>query len=658
MNSSFYCSSIKDLVEQSPETILGHLTKQNPFSLEALQRNAWLTQISILRRELQGLASGWVAFEFAIPRMGKRADNIVLLGGVIFVLEFKVGTEQFDNAALDQVVDYALDLKNFHGGSYGRPIVPIVVATGAPDTVHSLIWADDTVAQPVLSNGVGLGALIEDISDQATIGSEIDVQAWLSSGYKPTPTIIEAAQALYQGHKVGEITRSDAGAINLSQTAECIAQVIEDAKSNRHKAICFVTGVPGAGKTLAGLNLVTQRTSAHEDEHAVFLSGNGPLVDVLREALARDEHAQSKLTGSPIRKADAARKVKSFIQNIMHFRDDSLTSADAPIERVAVFDEAQRAWDRDHLANFMSRKKGLAEFDMSEPAFLVSVMDRHEDWCVVVCLIGGGQEINAGEAGLTEWFSALRARFTHWKVFTSRQLAHRDYHWGQDLPAMLSKLDVTIYEHLHLGVSIRSFRAEKLSEFVGAVVAGEVVVARALYEQIKATYPIKLTRDLAAARAWLREQARGSERVGLVASSGASRLKPLGLNVHEKIDATHWFLNGKDDVRSSHYLEVPATEFDIQGLELDWVGICWDADFRSVQGRWAFHRFTGTKWQNVNDNNRKVYLTNAYRVLLTRARQGMVIYIPEGALDDMTRPANFYDGTAEFLSKCGPSFLG
>ena len=188
--------------------------------------------------------------------------------------------------------------------------------------------------------------------------------------------------------------------------------------------------------------------------------------------------------------------------------------------------------------------------------------------------------------------------------------------------------------------------------------AGEVVVARALYEQIKATYPIKLTRDLAAARAWLREQARGSERVGLVASSGASRLKPLGLNVHEKIDATHWFLNGKDDVRSSHYLEVPATEFDIQGLELDWVGICWDADFRSVQGRWAFHRFTGTKWQNVNDNNRKVYLTNAYRVLLTRARQGMVIYIPEGALDDMTRPANFYDGTAEFLSKCGPSFLG
>lgn len=657
MNSSYYSSSIKGLVDQSPETILGHLAKQNSFALEALQRNAWLAQISILQRELSGLASGWVAFEFAIPRMGKRADNIVLVGGVIFVLEFKVGTEQFDNAALDQVVDYALDLKNFHSGSHDRPIVPIVVATGAPDTAYSLIWADDKVAKPVLSNGVGLGKIIQDVSDQATIGAGIDILAWLGSGYKPTPTIIEAAQALYQGHKVGEITRSDAGAINLSQTAECIAQVIEDAKSNRQKAICFVTGVPGAGKTLAGLNLVTQRASAHEDEHAVFLSGNGPLVDVLREALARDEHAQSKLTGSTIRKTDAARKVKSFIQNIMHFRDDSLASETAPTERVAVFDEAQRAWDRDHLANFMSRKKGLADFDMSEPAFLVGVMDRHKDWCVVVCLIGGGQEINAGEAGLTEWFSALQTRFTDWKVFTSRQLAHRDYHWGQDLPAMLSKLDVTVYEHLHLAVSIRSFRAEKLSEFVGAVVAGEVDVARALYEQIKTTYPIRLTRDLAAARAWLRDHARGSERVGLVASSGASRLKPLGLNVHEKIDATHWFLNGKDDVRSSHYLEDPATEFDIQGLELDWVGVCWDADFRSINGKWAFHRFTGTKWQNVNDDNRKVYLTNAYRVLLTRARQGMVIYIPEGAPDDMTRPANFYDGTAEFLSKCGPSFL-
>ena len=281
-------------------------------------------------------------------------------------------------------------------------------------------------------------------------------------------------------------------------------------------------------------------------------------------------------------KSDAARKVNSFVQNIMHFRDNSLVNPDAPIERVAVFDEAQRAWDGKHLANFMTRKKGRTDFEMSEPEFLISVMDRHQDWCTVICLIGGGQEINAGEAGLTEWFSALQRRFSELEGLYVRTARPSRLSLGARSFGNVEKLDVTICA-LHLSVSVRSFRAEKLSDFVGAVVAGEVEAARALYDQIKATYPIKLTRDLAAARAWLREQARGSERVGLVASSGASRLKPLGINVHEKIDATHWFLNGKDDVRSSHYLEDPATEFDIQGLELDWVGVCWDADFRSVK---------------------------------------------------------------------------
>jgi schlafen family protein len=284
-------------------------------------------------------------------------------------------------------------------------------------------------------------------------------------------------------------------------------------------------------------------------------------------------------------------------------------------------------------------------------------MDRHDDWCTIICLVGGGQEINAGEAGLTEWFSALKRSFRTWKVYTSEQLIHRDYHWGQDLPALLDGLDSQTLPALHLAVSVRSFRAEKLSEFVGALVVGEAKEANGIHQAIKAAYPIVLTRDLGEARRWLRERARGSERIGLVASSGASRLKPEGINVHEKIDATTWFLNGRDDVRSSFYMEDPATEFDIQGLELDWVGVCWDADFRSIDGRWQFYRFSGTRWQNVNDDSRKVYLTNAYRVLLTRARQGMVIYIPRGDSIDATRPPAFYDGTAAFLSECGLSFL-
>lgn len=652
MQSAYYSADIVKFLSENPHAISGQLAERSQ-NVDGLQINAWVGQIEILQRELSDFDAGWIAFEFAIPRMGKRADNVIIYGGCVFVLEFKVGAEQFDRAAKDQVVDYALDLKNFHAGSHDRHIVPVILATKAATVENQIVWSADDVAEPVLSSGPGLGALIRTIAKPITLPGNIDPRSWANSGYKPTPTIIEAAQALYRGHRVSEITRSDASAINLSQTASCIADIIENAKANSHKAICFVTGVPGAGKTLAGLNLVTQRAEAHKDENAVFLSGNGPLVDVLREALARDERDQSKGKEEPISKADAARKVKGFIQNIMHFRDESLRTPAAPPERVAVFDEAQRAWDQSHLANFMSRKKGLADFTMSEPEFLISVMDRHKDWCTVICLIGGGQEINAGEAGLTEWFDALKTHFPRWKVFTSKQLKHSDYHWGKDLHAMLSGLDVKVYDHLHLSVSVRSFRAEKLSEFVGAVVSGNAAAARILYDQIKGVYPIRITRDLQTARKWLRSRARGTERIGLVASSGGSRLKPHGINVHDKIKATHWFLNGKDDVRSSFYLEDPATEFDIQGLELDWVGVCWDADLRAKDGRWTFHRFKGTKWQNVSKDNSKIYLTNAYRVLLTRSRQGLVIYVPLGDADDATRPAKFYDGTAEFLASCG-----
>src|SRR5262249_33682124 len=388
--------------------------------------------------------------------------------------------------------------------------------TLADEVRFHLTWGSDGVAGPIESNGNNLREIIARVVTQTPGQIDIDGDRWSRSGYKPTPTIIEAAQALYQGHRGEDITRSAAGAKNLSETAACLAEIIEDAKAHRRKAICFVTGVPGAGKTLAGLNLVTHRTKAHEEEHAVFLSGNGPLVDVLREALARDEQAQAKELGHSTTKADAARKVKSFIQNIHHFRDANLRSEKAPIERVAVFDEAQRAWDKDKAANFMTQRKGVANFDQSEPEFLISVMDRHTDWCTIVCLIGGGQEINVGEAGLTEWFAALKTRFPHWNVYTSPQLTHRDYHWGQDPPAKLTGLQYQTLQDLRLAVSVRSFRAERLSEFVGALIDGEFDTARSLYSSIKDTYPISFTRDLAQAKAWFSSRARGSERFGLV----------------------------------------------------------------------------------------------------------------------------------------------
>lgn len=607
----------------------------------------------LLQKGLAAVPDAWLAFEFAIPRMGKRADAIVVLSGIVFVLEFKVRAEAFTGAAIEQVTDYALDLKNFHSASHSRIIIPVVIATDAPSKPIQLnLWPDD-VAEPILSNGLGLDQLLLATVRRFPSQPPLDPQDWMASGYKPTPTIIEAAQALYRSHRVDEITRSDAGAKNLSVTTARISAIVEEVKANNHKAVCFVTGVPGAGKTLAGLNLVTQRANTDTEEHAVFLSGNGPLVDVLREALARDEKKRAAESGPPITMVEARRKVRSFIQNIHHFRDANLRATDAPVEHLVVFDEAQRAWNLDKITKSMREKHGIAEFGQSEPEFLLNVMNRHADWCLVVCLVGGGQEINDGEAGLSEWFIALSKHFRGWKVYTSDQLAKPEYHWGQNLRAKLEGLVYSVEPDLHLAVSVRSFRAEKLSQFVNELIAGEASAASQTYESIRASYPIVLTRSLTVARSWLRSRARGSERYGLVASSGALRLKPEGIHVKADVDAPNWFLNARSDVRSSYYLEDPATEFDIQGLELDWIGMCWDADFRRVGDRWSFHDFLGAGWRNVHDTRRQTYLANAYRVLLTRARQGMVIYVPKGDEADQTRPPQFYDGIASYLKACG-----
>lgn len=652
LQHAHYSAPIRTFLHHSPQTVLGHLAEHHPHDLDPLTRNSWLAEIGLLQRELASLSEGWVAFEFAIPRMGRRADAIVLFKGVIFVLEFKIGATDFDPGAVDQAIDYCLDLKNFHEGSHIRPLVPVVVATKAVSRPGQLPFWPDDVSKPILTNGIGLANAMLMEAARFSPRTDIDAATWMASGYKPTPTIIEAAQALYNNHHVQEITRSDADRKNLAQTTDRLSEIIANAKRNGQKIICFVTGVPGAGKTLAGLNLAV-RYANREGERAVFLSGNDPLVEVLREALARDQARRLRAAGQKVRAEECRRKVKSFIQNIHHFRDANLATQAPPFESIAVFDEAQRAWNAKQLSGFMARKKGLADFNQSEPSFLIDIFARHKQWCAIVCLVGGGQEINAGEAGLPEWFSAIATKHRDWKVYVSNRLESEEYHRGRNLPLFLRGVDYDIEPNLHLAVSIRSFRAEKLSAFVNAVLSGDVPAARDLHRDIKDVYPLLLTRDLTVAKAWLRERARGSERFGLVAYSGASRLKPDGVNVHEKIDAPTWFLNGKSDVRSSYYLEDPATEFDIQGLELDWVGVCWEANFRRLGNRWSHHHFRGTEWQVVRDSVRQAYLANAYRVLLTRGRQGMVIYVPPGDAADPTRPPEFYDGIADYLSQCG-----
>ena len=648
LHIAYYEADLASFCKANENEILGELAAKHNFALENQQRYAWQQQITILQATLIGFPIGRIYFEFAIPRMGKRADVVILVGGIVFVIEFKVGSTTFDHAALEQVHDYALDLKNFHKGSHNAKILPVLIATNAASQpLPTYSWAGDRVAKPVCAAPSGLADIIDSVLAQTQL-PPLDHAKWSRSGYQPTPTIVEAAQALYRNHDVSEIARSGADAENLGRTTDRISALIESAKTSNRKAICFVTGVPGAGKTLAGLNIATTRAVDHADEHAVFLSGNGPLVDVLREALARDQ-----ATRENVPKKDAARKVSGFVQNIHHFRDEALRDSKAPDERVVVFDEAQRAWNRDQATKFMQQKRGYAGFDMSEPAFLVGVMDRHESWCVIVCLIGGGQEINTGEGGLAEWINVMGQQFPHWDVHVSSRLDDPDYIWDHDTSEALKRVVATKDESLHLGVSMRSFRAESLSEFVGHVIDNRPNDARLAYERIADRYPIRLTRDLSAARQWLRDKARGSERFGLVASSGANRLRPEGIFMKSQIDAPVWFLNERADVRSSYYLEEVASEFDIQGLELDWAGVCWDADYRYEAGAWKHYSFRGTKWQRSNGTEKQLFLKNAYRVILTRARQGMVIFVPHGSPADPTRPCAYYDPTFDYLQFCG-----
>ncbi|MEG1726138.1 MAG: DUF2075 domain-containing protein, partial [Anaerovoracaceae bacterium] len=480
---------------------------------------------------------------------------------------------------------------------------------------------------------------------------DFDYQIWEDSEYLPTPTIIEAAQALYRGHNVHDITRSDAGAENLTITTEELNKIFEYSKANHKKSICFVTGVPGAGKTLVGLNIAIERSDAAKGEHAVFLSGNFPLVTVLQEALARDKVLQSKQNGEKLSKSDALRSTSAFIQIIHKYRDSFVGNSNIPPERIAIFDEAQRAWTHTMIANFMTTKKGIDNFPYSEPEFLISTMNRHTDWAVIVCLVGGGQEINTGEAGLPEWFDSLNKSFPDWEVFVSPELNDTEYRRDRTWANLKSDLKVHEDKDLHLATSIRSFRTPDLAAFVKAVLDVDVEKAKFLYQRLKDKYPILLTRNLDTAKTWVKEHCQGTTRYGLLASSGGLRLKPEGIFVKNEISVANWFLNGKDDVRSSYYLEDVVTEFDIQGLELDYSIVAWDADFRYDGEKWAYNNFVGNKWQNINSADNQLYLKNAYRVLLTRARQGMAIYIPEGNDFDHTRYNDFYNRTYNYLRK-------
>ena len=679
INRYFYQSSIFDFLSSSVDIIFGQMSRADEMNTTATQKYAWEQEIAIMKKVLSPFKDeeSWILFEYSIPRLGKRVDVVVLLRERVFVIEFKAGETEFLHQDVDQVMDYALDLKNFHQGSIDRRIVPILVATESNQysTFCHLSHYDDGVYEPLLTDSAHLGNIITLVlsDDIPTKAYTISIKDWARSRYSPTPTIIEAARSLYLNHSVEDITRHEAEGEQLERTTRYVQQVIRDTKACGGKSICFVTGVPGAGKTLVGLNVAVQQES--KEDLAVYLSGNGPLVAVLTEALTRDRQAQEKEKGNKITKKEAEREVKRFIQIIHRYRDNMLGKVKVvngcleidptkelqdhiagygEVENIAIFDEAQRSWDKEHIAGWLNRRKGFADFPMSEGEFLIWSLDQRKDWAVIVCLVGGGQEINTGEAGIGEWIRALNESFPDWQVYISSQLTAKEYAEGKVTELLKANEHVTYSEDLHLAVSMRSFRAESLSNMVHYLLDGESLKAKEVYESIADRYPIVLTRDIKKAKQWLRNKARGNERYGMVVSSKAYRLKPLAIDVRCKPDTVHWFLDDINDIRSSLFLEDAASEFDIQGLELDWTCLVWDGDLRYNGTAWDYFEFKeGSKWNRINKEERKAYQINAYRVLLTRARQGMIICVPEGVPEDHTRLPEFYDGTYNFLKTIG-----
>ena len=644
--------SVANFLKAEEDLIIGRLSRVTRFGISEVlseQIDAWRSQIPILREAVErNCAQEWhLLLEFPIPRRGKRIDAVVLCGRLILVLEFKGGATQYQRDAIAQVEDYCLDLRDFHKGSHQRTLVPILIATSGKQASFPEGPPFDFIAPVWRSNANSLGEVLERVTVRygADDDHPINPEGWNNAEYLPTPTIIEAAQLLYEGQNVREVSRCHAGAENLTRTADAVAEAIQAARQGEQKVICFVTGVPGAGKTLAGLNIIHDR-QLHEGSLGAFLSGNGPLVRVLLEALARDHSDRTMQAVS-----ESRRRVSTFIQNVHRFIDAHYTSIEAPPDRLIVFDEAQRAWNAEQ-----SNRKFKRSF--SEPEIMLDIMNRHQGWAVIVALVGSGQEINTGEAGLREWGRALLQRFCNWRVFISHELATSSGLDGDSLfetwPESLRVTEVTC---LHLKVSLRSYKAQAVSDFVAHLLSFNVEEARRSLAACP-DFPVVFTRDLDVARQWLRRRQRGTRRIGLVASSGARRLRAHGLDVKTELDVENWFLNDREDVRSSYYLETPATEFGIQGLELDWTSVCWDLDLVPGGGDWCVEAFKGTRWQKVHDPTRRKYVINKYRVLLTRAREGLVIWVPEGDPADWTRPPDKYDAIARHLKACGVSPCG
>lgn len=705
MQNFQYASTISGFFSKSEGEIVHMLTENNEFSsIRRTTMSSWHEEVRSIRKALADYKKedGFVAFEYTIPRAGGRIDCVIGLRGILFVLEFKTGEEQNADADKEQLEQYVIDLKNFHFESYDIPIAPIWVVPQAE--LEPCRISNPSNNKQLFSMATVCDATIADCfkkilsKDLGTL-EPISMSNWLLSPYCPTSNIVDAARKLYAHNKVEDINRSDAKGEDLIRTTNALLNLINKAKEKNEKYLCLVTGVPGAGKTLIGLSVATIRQEEEalesgKENRSVYLSGNRPLVMVLQEALARDAYARaveeatqhlgrtpkkSELKSNGITKPEIKSKIKQFIQPIPSWRKEYLKGISVsgtgdnailvkdenyaykgngeffiPYDHVSIYDEAQRAWEDKENASYVRKKEDhLKNFpEWSEPRFLISCMDRHKDWAVYICLIGNGQDINHGEAGTAEWLKSIK-HFPHWKTYAPADIKN-----DPDVANELHDINIEYLPGLHLSTDLRSIRAENLAQFVDDLLNFRKENATALLKELT-RYPIRITRDINSAKAWVKQHARDNERYGALASSKGQRLKPDALTLlppnSSESEVTHWFLGDNKDVNSSYYMEEVATEFQVQGLELDWALVAWDADMRYDESTssWKQYSFRGSKWMNINDSKIRSYQKNAYRVILTRARRVMVIYIPKGTHDDHTRNPKFYDGTYQYFKQLG-----
>jgi hypothetical protein len=595
-----------------------------------------------------------VIMEMPLYRLRRRIDLLVVCPQAIAVVELKVGESSYLSTDAQQVEEYALDLRDFHEPSHGIPIIPVLWCTEAENTVAYQPGFDVGVAEVVRVGTDGFENFLLGLCQATSALPAVVHDSWSRGAYKPVPSVIEAATSLFSGHGVSEIAQADAA--NLDVSAECIFGLIKQARDTGGHYLIFLTGVPGSGKTLAGLQVVHRAEESNSNSHGdvVYLSGNTPLVTVLREALTEDDYKRQRQEGLKVKKGEVRTAVRARIQHIMDFLREYLNDPEQrpPHERAIVFDEAQRAWNADFGKKKFNRSA-------SEPRLLMDIMGRHSDWSVIVGLIGGGQEINTGENGMAEWGEALRGLPSDikekWSIFGPVGMAS-----GIRASAFLGLGDLTgvrvsELEDLVLNVPLRSFRSPLVSDWVAAVLDGDRQAACTIMRQID-EFPIVMTRDSSTAKDWLRKNGRGERRFGLVASSTATRLRAEGYGVSisagDGSDISNWYLSPQTDIRSSYYLEVLANEYTTQGLELDFVGLCWGGDLLRKDMKWQTRKFSGTKW-TIARNDRQRFIMNSYRVLMTRAREGVIIWVPRGNVTDSTRSPADFDHVAQFLGQCG-----